>query len=369
LICYAKNMWFILISLIPIAGIFAFYRLYPPLGGKSAKNAWAKSKNFRENIFVNQIPTPMDMSRRDMLPLLREMMRRGMLRKPTKVISPEKIDVPAILASKKPQVSWLGHSTSLIRINNKTIMTDPILSKRASPFPFSGPKRIISKLPISAKNLPPIDAVLISHDHYDHLDFSTIKKIRHKTTKFFVPLGVAAHLRRWGVRQEQIVELDWWEEATFDGLKFVCTPSRHFSGRSLNDRSKTLWCSWVVHAKDTRLFFSGDTGYGPHFKQIGKKYGPFDLTLMECGQYNELWGNIHMMPEQTLAAHQDLRGKRLLPIHWGVFVLSLHAWMDPIIRVKKAAESAHVDVVTPRLGEVVLIKSADYPKSAWWENY
>ena len=305
---------------------------------------------------------------RDTFSLLKDMMRRDTLRNPSKPINSEQFDMNAFLAEEKPQVVWLGHSTSLIRMNGKTMMTDPVLSNRASPFPFAGPKRLISKLSIAVDTLPHIDVVLISHNHYDHLDYSTIRKLRHKTTKFFVPLGVAAHLRTWGVREDQIIELDWWDEATFEDLTFACTPSRHFSGRTLTDRFKTLWCSWVIHSEDTQLFFSGDTGYGPHFKQIGKKYGPFDVTLMECGQYNTHWGNIHMMPEQTIMAHQDLKGRHLLPVHWGAFSLALHAWTEPIKRVKKAAEAAHVDITTPKLGQVFLIHAKDYPKSTWWEG-
>lgn len=362
-------MWFLLFFIAPVAALLLGYRLYPPFGGRAPKSAWAKSKNFDGRTFVNQIPTSVEIKSREMPGLLAEMMRRGNQKKPDKVVRSEKTDIQAMLASNEPQVAWLGHSTTLIRINGKTIMTDPVLSNRASPFPFAGPRRLISKLSITADELPPIDAVVISHNHYDHLDYATIRKLRHKTTKFFVPLGVAAHLRSWGVQQDQIVELDWWGETKFEGMTFACTPARHFSGRSLTDRNTTLWASWVIRSSDTRLFFSGDTGYGPHFKEIGKKYGPFDLTLMECGQYNELWGTIHMMPEQTLAAHQDLRGKRLLPVHWGAFVLALHTWADSVTRVKKAAKSAGVEIVTPKLGEVVLMKSKTYPKTEWWKKF
>jgi L-ascorbate metabolism protein UlaG (beta-lactamase superfamily) len=244
-----------------------------------------------------------------------------------------------------------------------------MLGTSPSPFPSVGPKRFSHTLPIQPESLPHVDAVLISHDHYDHLDYPTIKKLRNKVTRFFVPLGVAAHLLKWGVKKEQIVELDWWDSANFEGMTFVCTPSRHFSGRTLTDRFKTLWCSWVIQSKDARLFFSGDTGYGPHFKQIGDTYGPFDLTLMECGQYDERWPHIHMMPEQTLQGHNDLRGKRLLPLHWGAFVLALHPWAESVERVRKAGEAFHTQVVTPKIGEIVHIKAAAYPKSAWWKSY
>lgn len=361
-------MWILFGCLALLLAVLVFYRFYPPFGGVLPK-MWKGSKNFHGRAFVNQVATSMDMKARDIPPLLLEMIRRGRIRKPVKVITPERIDIAAMIADKKPQVVWFGHSTTLLRIGGKTIMTDPVLSNRASPFPFAGPKRTISKRAISAEELPQLDAVVISHNHYDHLDFSTIKALRSKTAKFFVPLGVATHLRTWGVPSEKIVELDWWDEARFEGIVFACTPARHFSGRTLTDRDKTLWSSWVIRAKDTSVFFSGDSGYGPHFKQIGKKYGPFDLTLLECGQYDRRWGTIHMMPEQTLTAHQDLKGKRLVPVHWGAFVLSLHTWTDPVERVKKAAQLAKVELVTPRLGEVVSIKSSHYPTAAWWKEY
>lgn len=358
-------MWFILITLI-IASLFIAYRLYPPFGGVPSKE-W-KSKNFNGHIFVNQVTTSMQMNGHEMIAVIKDMLRRGSMRRPSTVITPVKPDIAALVTSKTPQVIWLGHSSAIMKVDGKVIMTDPVLSKRASPVPFAGPKRSISKIPITSAELPPIDAVLISHNHYDHLDYATIKQLAHKTRKFFVPLGVAEHLRIWGVSNEKIVELDWWDEAEFEGITFACTPSRHFSGRTLTDRFKTLWCSWVIEAQGARVFFSGDTGYGPHFKQIGKQYGPFDLTLMECGQYNEHWAHIHMTPEETVKAHQDLKGKRLLPVHWGAFVLALHTWTDSVERVTQAAKEAKVQVVTPKIGETTSILSS-LPPAPWWQEY
>lgn len=360
-------MWFVILLIASAGAATLAYRTYAPFGGRSAQGAWRKSKNYQGEVFVNQLETDMTMNRQDALALLKAMARRDTLRRPTVALTPQKPDIAALMRSTTPQVVWLGHSTTLIRIGGKTLLTDPILSRRASPFQFAGPKRTISSLPITVEDLPAIDAVLISHDHYDHLDYGTIKKLQHTTGKFFVPLGVGAHLRSWGVPDEQIIELDWWDTVTFEGLKFSCTPSRHFSGRTLTDRFKTLWCSWAVRSSDTSVFFSGDTGYGPHFKQIGKKYGPFDITLMECGQYDDHWAHIHMTPEQTVAAHQDLKGKRLLPVHWGAFALALHSWTDSIERVTAAAPTG-THIATPRIGEPVPIKGTRYPKSAWWKN-
>jgi L-ascorbate metabolism protein UlaG (beta-lactamase superfamily) len=360
-------MWFIAFGLALVAVVAVFLRTYAPFGGRSPRGRWVASANFKKRIFVNQIATPMEIGAADMFSMLRETMRRGTQRKPLRSPTPGRVDLKAFLNAKEPQLVWLGHSAVLIRVNGKTLLLDPMLSNAASPFQFAGPKRFV-KPPLTAEELPPIDAVFISHDHYDHLDYATIKKLQPKTTQFFVALGVAAHLRRWGVKQAQITELDWWDTAVFEGLEIACTPSRHFSGRGLNDRFKTLWCSWVIEAPGAKLFFSGDTGYGPHFKQIGKKYGPFDLTLLECGQYDRRWPNIHMQPEQTFTAHQDLRGKRMMPIHWGAFTLALHVWFDSVERVQKAAAPHHTEVMTPQLGEIVSITARAYPKSAWWKR-
>jgi len=361
-------MWLILVGLALIGGAIVFLRTYPSFGGKAARGSWMSSANFKKHIFVNQIATPMDMHLKDVPPMLWQMVRPGTTRRPARPIIAKQLDLEAFLAGQAPQLAWLGHSASLIRMQGKTILIDPMLSKAASPVQFAGPKRF-SKPPISADELPHIDAVLISHDHYDHLDYQTIKKIRGKTTTFFVPLGVAAHLEKWGVTKKQIVELDWWDKASIGDITFVCTPARHFSGRGLNDRFKTLWCSWVIRSNNAKLFFSGDTGYGPHFKEIGDKYGPFDLTMLECGQYDRRWPNIHMQPEQTFAAHQDLRGKRLMPLHWGAFSLALHSWIDSVERVKAAAEPSHTEIMTPELGDITPITSGAYPKTAWWKKY
>jgi L-ascorbate metabolism protein UlaG (beta-lactamase superfamily) len=255
-----------------------------------------------------------------------------------------------------------------LQIAGKHILLDPMFGISPSPFPALTSKRFSNNLPVIPEDLPPIDAVVISHDHYDHLDYPSIAKLKDKVTMFFVPIGLGAHLRRWGVRETQITELDWWDEQEFAGLTFVCTPSRHFSGRTLTDRFATLWASWVIDSGKQKLFFSGDTGYGPHFKEIGSKYGPFDLTLMECGQYDERWANIHMMPEQTVQAHQDLGGKRMVPMHWGAFVLSLHTWTGPVERVTAAAKKAGVTLLTPKIGETMPIGGKDYATTAWWRN-
>jgi len=265
------------------------------------------------------------------------------------------------------KVTWFGHSALLLEINSRKIFFDPMLGNVAAPLPWLGPKRFNEYLPMKIEDIPEIDAVLISHDHYDHLDYWSIINLKDKVKIFYVPLGIAAHLKSCGVDESKIVELDWWEEAKLEELIFTCTPSRHFSGRGLFSKDSTLWCSWIVKDENTNIFFSGDTGYSQNFKKIGEKFGPFDLTFLECGQYNEGWAEVHMMPEETVQAHIDLKGELLMPIHWGAFKLSIHTWQEPVERLLAKANLLNVKVTTPRIGEqVILVKSI--PSSRWWEN-
>ncbi|MFB7142693.1 MBL fold metallo-hydrolase [Gottfriedia sp. NPDC056225] len=224
-------------------------------------------------------------------------------------------------------------------------------------------------MPIEIDELPDIAVVLISHDHYDHLEYRTIKKLRRKVRKFLVPLGVGSHLERWGIEPEQIIELDWWEEADFLRMKFRCTPAKHSSGRGFFNQNSTLWSSWVIEGMNSKIFFSGDSGYGPHFKQIGDKFGPFDLTLIDAGQYdNKGWWPLHMVPEETVQAHIELRGSILLPIHWGAFTLAIHDWDEPIERVLEAASERNVVVATPRIGDTFEIGITNISQIPWWRD-
>jgi len=265
------------------------------------------------------------------------------------------------------KVLWLGHSALLLEVGNRKIFLDPMLGKRASPLSFIGPKRFKNDFIIKIEDVPNLDAVLISHDHYDHLDYPSIIKIKDKVKMFYVPLGIAAHLKAWGVEESKIVELDWWEAAKLEELTFICTPSHHFSGRGLFNKDSTLWCSWVIKGENENVYFSGDSGYSKSFKEIGDKFGPFDLTLLECGQYNKHWADIHMFPEETVRANIDLRGKLLMPIHWGAFKLSLHPWQEPVERLLKEANPLNVKVITPRIGESVILGKSE-PCSKWWKD-
>ncbi|OGQ82280.1 MAG: hypothetical protein A2289_25695 [Deltaproteobacteria bacterium RIFOXYA12_FULL_58_15] len=249
-------------------------------------------------------------------------------------------------------VTWLGHSTLLVEIDGYRILTDPLWGKRASPVGFAGPTRFFEP-PLAIDDLPELDLVVISHDHHDHLDPTTIKALRGKVPLFVVPLGVGEYLRDWDVASEKIRELDWWQETAVGGLRLACTPARHFSGRGMFDRNSTLWASWSIIGPTHRAYFSGDGGMSPSFADIGRVYGPFDVTMMEVGAYHSNWSDIHNGPEQATQAHLDLRGKMMIPIHWGTFNLSLHAWTEPIERLLIATANHGVDLATPRPGESV----------------
>lgn len=335
-----------------------------PQFGKAGKdNRTLQSPNYHNGKFHNLSETSVGAFDGKMLKALGEYVTGGQIREPEEVIPTVPVDASQIGQAEGLRVTWLGHSTSLIEIDGLLILTDPVFADRASPFSFLGPKRFKSELPITPGQLPDIDAVLISHDHYDHLAYRSILALKDKVETFFVPLGVAGHLERWGIDKNKIVEFDWWQQHKSGSLKFVFTPTRHFSGRGLT-RNKTLWGSWVIEGDQGKLFFSGDSGYFDGFKTIGDKYGPFDVTLLESGAYNDAWADIHMMPEQTVQAHIDLQGKLLLPIHWGKFNLSLHAWTEPVERLLAAAQKADVRVTTPQQGEMVAMISP--PDTRWW---
>ncbi|MEV6125048.1 MBL fold metallo-hydrolase [Streptomyces sp. NPDC052077] len=267
-----------------------------------------------------------------------------------------------------PRLTWMGHSTVLAEIDGRRVLFDPVWGERCSPFPFAGPRRLHpAPLPLAA--LGPVDVVVISHDHYDHLDMPTVRALAGTDTLFAVPLGVGAHLEHWGVPAARLRELDWHESTRVGGLTLTATPARHFCGRGLRNTQHTLWASWVVAGEEHRLYHSGDTGYFDGFRDIGAAHGPFDATMVQVGAYSEFWPDIHMTPEEGLRAHLDLQGGRpggvLLPIHWGTFSLAPHAWAEPGEWMRDAAGEAAQPVAFPRPGEP-FEPAGRLPQDPWW---
>ncbi|MEU5313515.1 MBL fold metallo-hydrolase [Streptomyces sp. NPDC021562] len=268
------------------------------------------------------------------------------------------------------RVTWMGHSSVLAEIDGHRVLFDPVWGERCSPFPFAGPKRL-HPVPVPLAALGPVDVVVISHDHYDHLDLPTIRALAGTDTLFAVPLGVGAHLEQWGVAPGRMRELDWHEATEVGGLTLTATPARHFCGRGLRNPQHTLWASWVVAGAEHRIYHSGDTGYFDGFRDIGADHGPFDLTMIQIGAYSEHWPDIHMTPEEGMRAHLDLQGGRphgvLLPIHWGTFNLAPHAWAEPGEWTKDAGDEAGQAVALPRPGEP-FEPSGKLPADPWWRT-
>ncbi|MEQ9503867.1 MAG: MBL fold metallo-hydrolase [Deltaproteobacteria bacterium] len=264
------------------------------------------------------------------------------------------------------RVTWLGHSTLILEIDGRRILIDPVWGPRASPLTFIGPERWYDP-PLPIEELPTIDAILISHDHYDHLDYPTVQRLADLDTKWLVPLGIGSHLEGWGVKRERIVELDWWGAQKIGDLEITCAPARHFSGRGFTPNA-TLWSGWAVAGPKHRVFYSGDTAMHPEFIEIGERLGPFDLAMMEVGAYDAMWSDVHLGPEQAVRATRLVRADTLLPVHWGLFDLALHGWTEPIERVRVAGDREGVRVVSPQPGGQVEPTRTSTPTAKWWPD-
>jgi L-ascorbate metabolism protein UlaG (beta-lactamase superfamily) len=285
---------------------------------------------------------------------------------PIPVVAVDKAALQAAPPASGLRAFWIGHASTYVEIDGLRMLLDPVFAARVSPLPV-GPGRFHAP-PIALDDLPRIDAVLISHDHYDHLDMDTVRHLAQRGSRFFVPLGIGAHLELWGVPLAQIEELEWWQERRLGPVRIVCTPTRHYSGRGMDNRSSTLWSSWSVVGPQHRFFYSGDTGYGKLVQDIGTRLGPFDMAFIKIGAYGPgaAWTDIHMTPEQAVQVHRDVRARRMFPVHWSTFNLAYHDWDEPIRRTLAEATRAGVELVTPRVGEVV---DADRPfaSTRWWE--
>jgi len=264
------------------------------------------------------------------------------------------------------RATWLGHSTVLIEVEGLRVLTDPVWGPRASPSRLAGPKRF-QPVPVRLRAMPPVDLVIVSHDHYDHLDYPTMLELAKGSVPFVTSLGVGAHLEAWGVQPERIVELDWWESHQLPntGVTVTAAPSQHFSGRSLKDRNATLWSSFVIRARRHAVFFSGDTGLTTEYQAIRERLGPFDLVMLEVGAFHPAWGDIHLGPQNALKALALLGGGPFLPVHWGTFSLAMHAWDQPAEALLELGPQAGAQLVMPRLGEPVEPAHAE-DVEPWW---
>jgi L-ascorbate metabolism protein UlaG (beta-lactamase superfamily) len=324
-----------------------------------------KSPNYRDGIFQNQSETLVMAEKGSFFKTFMKFLNKPKDTKPPRPLPSVKTDLKN-LPNGKPVIIWFGHSSYLIKIDGKHILVDPVFSGYTAPFKMKSAKNFDGTNVYGVEDMPHIDVLLITHDHYDHCDYKTILKLQNKTTHIITSLGVGSHFEYWGINTNKVTELDWNDSTEQGGFKFISMPARHFSGRSFK-RAKTLWASFVLKGKDSSIYIGADSGYDTHFKEIGEKYGPFDLAILESGQYNEAWKAIHMMPEETVQASIEVKAKALMPVHWGKFSLALHPWNEPIERVIKKAEELNVDTFTPMIGEPITVGEKNQTKK-WWRE-
>jgi L-ascorbate metabolism protein UlaG (beta-lactamase superfamily) len=323
-----------------------------------------QSPNYKGNAFQNLSETPMIPDDTSYWKMMIEFINKNRNTAPARLLPSVKTDLSK-LDSSTPVIVWFGHSSYLIRIENKNFLIDPVFSGNAAPLSF-----MIKAFPGSnvykPEDMPVIDYLILTHDHYDHLDFKTVRKLRSKVDKIYCSLGVSSHLKYWGFDINKIIEMDWWEiQQLENNMSLTAAPARHFSGRGIK-RGQTFWSSFILKTKDHNLYLGGDSGYDSHFKLIGDKYGPFDIAILEAGQYNTMWPLIHMMPEETVQAAIDLKAKSLLPVHWGKFTLALHAWDEPIKRIIDKAQLLNIKVYTPKIGQPFILGDS-FQSEHWWE--
>jgi L-ascorbate metabolism protein UlaG (beta-lactamase superfamily) len=334
----------------------------PPSGKHLEK--LKQSPNYKRDAFQNLSDTPMIPADISYWKMTKEFFKKNKDKQPPGLVPSIKTDLSS-LNSSKPTIVWFGHSSYLIRIENKNFLIDPVFSGNAAPLSF-----MIKAFPGSniykPEDMPAIDYLILTHDHYDHLDYKTIRKLKSRVNKIYCSLGVSSHLKYWGFDNNKVIEMDWWEMQQLENdILLTAAPARHFSGRGIK-RGQTFWSSFILKTNDHNLYLGGDSGYDSHFKEIGDKYGPFDIAILEAGQYNTMWPLIHMMPEETVQAAIDLTAKSLLPVHWGKFSLAMHAWDEPIKRVIEKAQSLNIKVHTPKIGQPMILEDG-FKTENWWD--
>jgi L-ascorbate metabolism protein UlaG (beta-lactamase superfamily) len=368
-------IWILLVALMLPLVFMGGVLLWSPRVGANPKGERLKriqaQPNYRDGVLHNVVPTDMNMPMSAMLKVMWMMLRGGDGREPKQPLPTVAFDRSAWerIAADQVALAWFGHSVLLIKLGGVTFLTDPVFGQRASMFSFAGPKRFRTTSPISADQLPQVDVVLLSHDHYDHLCYETITGLQasaaQKDVRYITALGVGAHVERWGVPRASITELEWWQQLECGPVKLTFAPARHFTGRAMTNRFSTLWGSFVLEGAGKRLYFGADSGYSPTFKELGERFGGFDLAMLECGAYSEFWPLIHMFPEETVKAAQDLRASVLMPIHWGTFALGLHPWKESIERATKEAAAVKLPLLTPRIGRIMIALDPSASEN-WW---
>ncbi|MBP5683904.1 MAG: MBL fold metallo-hydrolase [Bacilli bacterium] len=347
--------------------IVSFLVLYKPFGGRPDKNDkedyLSRSSNYKDGKFKNDDNFTIMGKYTD--PFKDRVGSSDST--PSDAVDVENYEYVEPTSDSDVLITWFGHSTVLIQMHGMNVLVDPVFSNIASPVSLIGSKRF-SDLSAEVSDLPNIDVILLTHDHYDHLDYKTIKAIDEKTGFYVVPLGLEKDLIKFGVKKSKIINLAWWEEVELNDLKFVCTPARHFSGRMLIDSNESLWSSWLIKDENHSIFDSGDSGYGKHFEEIEKKYGKVDFALIDSGQYNESWHQVHMFPEESVDAAIDLKADVAMPIHWGAFKLSNHPWNDPAYRFVRQAEELGVNYMVSKIGKTVNIDDYLDNQEVWWEE-
>ena len=359
---------YIALAIVLALGLFTFWVLNLPVFGKHPQGARLQNiknlSNYSDGEIKNLSFTPAKADDVTYLQLMFRALKGNKSGSPEKTLPHVKPDFSSSIPFK---LTWFGHSSYLIQLEGKNILVDPVFSERTSPFQFLGTKRFKGTNFVQSEDFPQIDLMIITHDHYDHLDYASILKFKGKTAHFLTSLGVGAHLEHWGIASDQITELAWGQHTSpMADFSFTATPARHFSGRGFK-RNQTAWSSFVLKTGKTTIFIGGDSGPGTHFKEIGENYGPFDLSILECGQYNAMWPFIHMYPEDVAQASIDLKSAVLMPVHWGKFRLALHDWDEPIKRVIAKSEELGVKLVTPMLGESFLLNGV-LPSKHWWKG-
>lgn len=332
---------------------------------KSELERYALSENWKDTKFVNLENTSMSIDIQNIPKLLYKQFCKEKGREPETEIPVIAFNKDKFLSnSEETQFIWYGHSVVLMRMCGKTILIDPMLGSNAAPISPIPVKRFSKNTLDLIKDFPEIDLLLLTHDHYDHLDFDSIQALQSKVKKYFVALGIGRHLEKWGVKKENIQEFDWWNQQMFDDIEVTFTPTRHFAGRGLTDKAKSFWGGWAFKSSQENIWFSGDGGYGKHFKAVGEKLGPFDFAFMECGQYNENWHQIHMYPEESIQASKDAKVKKIMPVHWAGFALAQHHWTDPVERFVAEAEKTNTEYCLPKIGALISYKNQ--LKDHWW---